>query len=580
MAAAVVVVVMLVTGGALWRAGLVGPLEDVDPLPTAAVLDVPVVDGHRCLTSGSDPAQPCVAGPDDAAVQVALVGDETAEQLLPAFASLAASGSWRLVTDLQAGCPLVDVHVARAGASSTTDCREGYERRLAALVDDPAVTHVVLAAATGAGACEEAECGEPTRDVLQASLRATMRALHRAGKLVVAVRELPTPGSDVLACVAEHRRDVGACAFSDRDRQGALAQVARDELVPVVDLVPQICQAGSCPAVSGGTLRYRPDGMLTATFAATLTDALGSALGAVGLPATAPATQFGAHALGAEPARSAAGRPVPSVEWMVPPAATAMRDEADVYVEGCHQNQKDAEPLTCRYGDPHAQVVIALVGDSHAAQWQPALRAVAEERGWLLRTYTKSACLFADVTVWNGAQEGPYTSCRDWTVNVVRELREDPPTVLIPISTGRYSTAVDGTHVRDGDAVVEAMVRTWSAVAGTGAQVVPIADTPWSGRDVRRCVLDHLDDLTACAFDRADAVAGSGRSWQERAVAQVDGAALVDLTDVVCPGERCAPVIGNALVWRDGHHLTATYSLTTAPLVGRALDELIGSPVG
>lgn len=37
------------------------------------------------------------------------------------------------------------------------------------------------------------------------------------------------------------------------------------------------------------------------------------------------------------------------------------------------------------------------------------------------------------------------------------------------------------------------------------------------------------------------------------------GVTLIDLTDAICPTDPCAPVIGGVLVYRDDHHLTATY---------------------
>ena len=32
----------------------------------------------------------------------------------------------------------------------------------------------------------------------------------------------------------------------------------------------------------------------------------------------------------------------------------------------------------------------------------------------------------------------------------------------------------------------------------------------------------------------------------------------------ICPGDRCSPIVGNVLVYRDKHHLTATYAATLA----------------
>ena len=41
--------------------------------------------------------------------------------------------------------------------------------------------------------------------------------------------------------------------------------------------------------------------------------------------------------------------------------------------------------------------------------------------------------------------------------------------------------------------------------------------------------------------------------------------AFIDMNDDICGPEVCPAVVGNIIVWRDYHHLTATYSLALAP---------------
>lgn len=51
------------------------------------------------------------------------------------------------------------------------------------------------------------------------------------------------------------------------------------------------------------------------------------------------------------------------------------------------------------------------------------------------------------------------------------------------------------------------------------------------------------------------------------------GLPLIDLTDRLCGRERCDTIIGNVLVYRDDHHLTATFSLALAEVLGDALQR-------
>ena len=102
-----------------------------------------------------------------------------------------------------------------------------------------------------------------------------------------------------------------------------------------------------------------------------------------------------------------------------------------------------------------------------------------------------------------------------------------------------------------------------------------LADTPWIGLDVPDCVAAHEDNLAECAVSREVAFARSAGSIQRDAVARESRAHIIDVTDWVCPAEECAPVIGDVLVWRDAHHLTATYALSLQEMLDDSLSPII-----
>jgi peptidoglycan/LPS O-acetylase OafA/YrhL len=281
----------------------------------------------------------------------------------------------------------------------------------------------------------------------------------------------------------------------------------------------------------------------------------------------------GAEALGRDPVWAAAGEPVDAVSGVVELAAAAVGDVADVYGDGCHQDQVAESPLSCTYGDAESPVTVALVGDSHAAQWQPTLRAIAEEQGWHLVTFTKSACPWARSDVWLAEASSPYPSCAGWVENVTAELRLLDPTVVVT-SSGPYAREVDGREdVEGGPAALAAgLAAAWDAV-GDRTQVIALADTPYIGIPVPECLASEPHSATSCAADRAEARARSAAEPIE-AVASRTGVALVDLTDYVCPRTTCAPVIGGVVVYRDEHHLTATYARSLASALLPALHHV------
>ncbi|NLU79731.1 acyltransferase [Micromonospora sp. HNM0581] len=284
---------------------------------------------------------------------------------------------------------------------------------------------------------------------------------------------------------------------------------------------------------------------------------------------------LGAMALGARPIESSAGQPVDRVGVFVPDPLAALRDGPDSQRNGCHQDMTGSEVTACEYGDPNADFTVALAGDSHAAQWLPALQQVAAERKWRLRSYTKSACPYINGTV--ALDSRPYRSCTEWNEKLrVALTGPQRPDVLI-VSTSLYLMIRDGKPVTQaaGTAFAEALRETWAEIASAELPVVVLRDTPYHRYDIAECVSVNHNRLTRCASPRSQALEGGGGPAHEQAASSNDNVHLVDLNEAICPQDRCAPVIGGVLVYRDSNHLTATYVRTLTPRLDHALGRLL-----
>ena len=292
-----------------------------------------------------------------------------------------------------------------------------------------------------------------------------------------------------------------------------------------------------------------------------------------------PGDAIGAAALGENPTASPSAAPVDTVAHVTPALSDAPGDVADVYDDGCHQDQASAEVLTCVYGDETSETVIALIGDSHAAHWQPALRVLAEENGWRLETYTKSGCLFGHIAVWNRNFDEVYDSCFAWQDAVVDEVVDRAPDVAVISSTGTYRAVVDEELVDREESVRpigEAAGRNWQRLEDAGVEVLAILDSPYWSFDLPECVASNEDDLTECTIAREEAVERSGAAILRTAAESTPDADLVDLTAYFCPRDECLPVIGGVLTYSDHQHISATYSRTLAPHLEAPLEELVG----
>ena len=101
-----------------------------------------------------------------------------------------------------------------------------------------------------------------------------------------------------------------------------------------------------------------------------------------------------------------------------------------VYPDGCHVNNGEVLSGECTYGDLSSDKTIVLYGDSHAAQWFPALEKLAEENNFKLISLTKSACPAPEV---RKVQVGAYKNadCFKWRENSAKRMRELQPAAII-----------------------------------------------------------------------------------------------------------------------------------------------------
>jgi hypothetical protein len=218
------------------------------------------------------------------------------------------------------------------------------------------------------------------------------------------------------------------------------------------------------------------------------------------------------------------------------------------------------------YGDDDDPRIV-LFGDSHAAQWFPALTAWAAANGYAVENHTKSACRSVMVAVQrNGVA---YTECEAWRAEVIDRINAEPPALVL---LSNYSAAPTG--VSD-DAWAEEWEQALTTTLRTiGAPTAVVADSPDLEATPAICLSSRLDSADSCGRPRADALS-SPILPVERRISAAEGSTHIDLNDFICSADRCGPIIGDTLVYRDGHHLTATFSALLDDELGAALAPVL-----
>ena len=253
-----------------------------------------------------------------------------------------------------------------------------------------------------------------------------------------------------------------------------------------------------------------------------------------------------------------------------------------VYRDGCHQPFRKDDSPECVYGDKNGTKTVLLFGDSHAAQWFPALERIAQEKHWRLISLTKSACPSVWATPYRQELGRKYEECDRWRNSVIdRVTRERPALVVLANGAGHVEGAApfSGTKVSQGIDPAEwqkGMEETLAKLRPSGAAVVILRDTPLPGFDVPTCLSKAAwrgqDLLQTCSFGRDQALNQHVYEIEQRAAKGLGHASVVDLSDLMCAGATCRPLIDGRVAYRDSHHLTVGVSRSFAP----ALLERVG----
>ncbi|WP_245721667.1 acyltransferase family protein [Nocardia crassostreae] len=254
----------------------------------------------------------------------------------------------------------------------------------------------------------------------------------------------------------------------------------------------------------------------------------------------------------------------PAPEPLRPPLFEGFADAPAPTRDGCIT--PDREVRTCTYGDATAGRVIAVVGGSHSEQWIPALELLSRDYGFRVVTFLKENCPLTLVDQPAYSDE-PFPECREWSEEVLDRLAQDRPDWVFTVST-RFRP------YSDGDEVPAEFLDVWSALAERGLKVLALRDTPrlrHGGVFYRAvdCLAQRGTTPDSCGIPRT--VALDPRDPAEEPAAAFANIFPLDVNNAVCRTDRCRVAEGNVLIYRDEHHLTASYVRSLAPELGRQI---------
>jgi peptidoglycan/LPS O-acetylase OafA/YrhL len=260
----------------------------------------------------------------------------------------------------------------------------------------------------------------------------------------------------------------------------------------------------------------------------------------------------------------------------IPPLAGMSEDLPEIYRSDppCHLTyERTTPPEDCVFGDVDSETVVVLLGDSHAAQWFPALESIATDKGWKLLSRTKSGCSPVSITVMNTVEDTVYTGCDEWRAHVLDEIDEIAPAMVVIGNSDNvvFADPAEDTagQWRDG------WRETLSRVTASAGAVVTMADTPRAqGTSAPDCLSTHMDSVQSCLTEHPYVLSDQDLRTAGLEAQREAGSTHVETTPWFCADGRCPLIVDEMFVYRDEHHITTPYSRALAGVLAGSLPPI------
>jgi peptidoglycan/LPS O-acetylase OafA/YrhL len=221
----------------------------------------------------------------------------------------------------------------------------------------------------------------------------------------------------------------------------------------------------------------------------------------------------------------------------------------------------------CRVGSAAPSLVVALVGDSHAAQYRPALLELARRHDWQIVSYIKGACTPSLPTFRSSSPEENRAECQEWKKQMVPVVEASDADVIITTGATR-SLGVEEPQEALSE-IVGAFAETWRIWSASGKQVIAVGDNPRTGGvDIPQCIANARTLVDPCTRSRSIATPVDPVALAATADADVG---YLDPSTLLCDSSRCHAVVGGVIVYHDAQHFSTTFSLSMVPLFDEAI---------
>ncbi len=255
----------------------------------------------------------------------------------------------------------------------------------------------------------------------------------------------------------------------------------------------------------------------------------------------------------------------------VPAPDAAKNDKEAAYADGCWAYRPFTKRPKCHYGN--GSIKVALVGNSHAGHWQPALDEIAKRNDWSITTYLISQCAPSDTRQQFDTDEVS-NRCHEYGKWVLDQTAHGAYDLII--TSNRESVQAKGVDdwavsEQKAEAGFHSYLQKWTR---GGTPIVLLHDLPYPGN-----TMQNVPDCLAQNAGANDKCSGTPTSWKwhypyTAAAKGIKGVHTIDMTKYFCTKTTCPAVIGGVTVYFDASHMTATYARTLAPYLEKEFQRI------
>ncbi|MBN9632761.1 MAG: acyltransferase [Actinobacteria bacterium] len=253
--------------------------------------------------------------------------------------------------------------------------------------------------------------------------------------------------------------------------------------------------------------------------------------------------------------------------------AFAAHDYADTSLGNCGSGTQvesiDATPV-CSFGNKGSVKTVVVIGDSHAGHWLPALQTIAAQRDWHIVSYLRSSCPFTTAPI--SANGSADSGCIDWQRTALTHIEALHPSLAFVASLRPFGYQFSGLQTPSDADAERGYAANLRSLTAAGIPVVVARDTPYMEINIPNCLSDSRGGSSECDRPRSQ-VLDDLTDPLFAAAQKAPGVGTVDLTANFCNAKTCFAVIGGVAVYRDHHHMTASYSRSLAPALTAALQK-------